>query len=117
MASGHRRLYSLAEVIADMDEVLAIPGPLQDDDTWSDDDFEGYISEDEQCEGADSQECWSASRETMNHQCLSQEREQSIEASGNMSCVDIGAECEVEETGVYSQIPQYAYRRWMQSPM
>ena len=49
MASGSTaRLYSLDEVIADMDGMMAIPGPGLEDEDWSDDEFEGYVDDEQQ---------------------------------------------------------------------
>ena len=39
-SSSTGRLYSLDEVVADMDGMMDIPGPAADDDEWSDD---GYV--------------------------------------------------------------------------
>ena len=45
MASGSAgRLFSLDEVVAELDS-MAIPGPVIDDEVWSDDDFDGYVGE------------------------------------------------------------------------
>ena len=37
------RLYSVDEVVASMQDLMAIPGPVEDDDGWSEDEFDGYI--------------------------------------------------------------------------
>jgi hypothetical protein len=45
MASGSAgRLFSLDEIVAELDS-MAIPGPVIDDEDWSDDDFDGYVGE------------------------------------------------------------------------
>ena len=39
------RLYSVDEVVASMQDLMAIPGPVEDDDGWSEDEFDGYIDD------------------------------------------------------------------------
>ena len=33
------------EVVASMQDLMAIPGPVEDDDGWSEDEFDGYIDD------------------------------------------------------------------------
>ena len=40
------RLFSVDEVIASMQDLMAIPSPVEEDDEWSDDEFDGYIESD-----------------------------------------------------------------------
>ena len=82
MASGSTaRLYSLDEVIADMDGMMAIPGPGLEDEDWSDDEFEGYV-DDEQQQG---------------------EGENVVTTEE----LEIGGECEVSDE--HSEIPEYSH--------
>ena len=39
------RLFSVDEVVANIQDLMAIPGPCEDDE-WSDDDFNGYVESD-----------------------------------------------------------------------
>ena len=39
------RLLSIDEVVASMHDMMAIPGPTEDDE-WSDDEFDGYVESD-----------------------------------------------------------------------
>ena len=85
MASGSTaRLYSLDEVVADMDGMMAIPGPDLEDDDWSGDEFEGYVDEpdDEQQQG---------------------EGENVVTSEE----LEIGGECEV--SGEHGDIPAYSH--------
>ena len=91
MASGSTaRLFSLDEVVAEMD-CMTIPGPLVDDEDWSDDEFEGYVdeSEDEQQEEGEG--------DNDNEQHDGEE-----ESGGGL---EIGGECEVREA---SDLPPYS---------
>ena len=98
MASG--RLYSLDEVIADMSDLMTIPGPAEDDEDWSDDDFEGYIDDEDEHTNK-------TGEESPDGRSASVERD--ISMSGGPQQPDIGAECEIEEVGICTQIPEYAY--------
>ena len=40
------RLFNMDEVIASMQNLMVIPGPVEEDDEWSYDDFHGYIKSD-----------------------------------------------------------------------
>ena len=43
-SSSTGRLYSLDEVVADIDGMMDIPGPAADDDEWSDDELVGMLT-------------------------------------------------------------------------
>ena len=91
MASGSTaRCFSLDEVVAERDS-MTIPGPLVDDDDWSDDECEGYVdeSEDEQQEEGE--------RDNDNKQLEGEK-----EMGGGL---EIGGECEVRED---SDLPSYS---------
>ena len=81
-SSSTGRLYSLDEVVADMDGMMDIPGPAADDDEWSDDEFSGYVDTNQQC------------GET--------------ESGVNIDDLGIGGECEVGEAAAESDIPEYS---------
>ena len=83
MASG--RTYNLEEVIADMDGLMAIPGPASDDEDWSDNDFDGYVDDSD------------------HEQNVESDHEQNIEELG------IGGESEITEASVHVDLPQYTY--------
>ena len=42
------RLYSVDEVVANMQDRMEIPGPVDDIDDWSGDEFEGYMNSDDE---------------------------------------------------------------------
>ena len=42
------RLYTVEEVVANMQDLLSIPGPVEDNDEWSEDEFDGYVDEEEE---------------------------------------------------------------------
>ena len=44
------RLFSVDEVISGMDDLMAIPGPV-DEDEWSEDEFDGYVESDVEDQG------------------------------------------------------------------
>ena len=73
------RLYSLDEVVADMDGMMDVPGPAADDDEWSDD---GYVD-------------------------TNQQRGET-ESGVNIDELGIGGECEVGEAAAESDIPEYS---------
>ena len=81
------RLFSLDEVVAEMD-CMTLPGPLVDDEDWSDDEFEGYVdeSEDEQREEGEGDK----------------QQEGQEESGGGL---EIGGVCEVREA---SDLPPYS---------
>ena len=84
-SSSTGRLYSLDEVVADMDGMMDIPGPAADDDEWSDDEFSGYVD-------------------------TNQPRGET-ESGVNIDDLGIGGECEVGEAGeaaAESDIPEYS---------
>ena len=91
MASGSSAmLLSLDEVVAQIDS-MTIPGPVVDDEDWSDDEFEGYASEseDEQQEGREGED-----------------GDKQLEGGGeNGDRLEIGGECEVGEA---SGLPPYS---------
>ena len=66
---------------------MTIPGPLVDDEDWSDDEFEGYVDESEQ-EGEGDND--------------NEQREGEEESGGGL---EIGGECEVREA---SDLPPYS---------
>ena len=78
-SSSTGRLYSLDEVVADMDGMMDIPGPAADDDEWSDD---GYVD-------------------------TNQQRGET-ESGVNIDELGIGGECEVGEAAAESDIPEYS---------
>ena len=81
-SSSTGRLYSLDEVVADMDGMMDIPGPAADDDEWSDDEFSGYVDTNQQ---------------------------RGVTESGvNIDELGIGGECEVGEAAAESDIPEYS---------
>ena len=81
-SSSTGRLYSLDEVVADMDGMMDIPGPAADDDQWSDDEFSGYVD-------------------------TNQQRGET-ESGVNIDELGIGGECEVGEAAAESDIPEYS---------
>ena len=86
MASGSSgRLFGLDEVVAEIDN-MTIPGPVVDDEDWSDDEFDGYVGEpdDEQKE----------EEETENNEQIGDD--------GNG--LEIGGECEVGRLVSYLHI-------------
>ena len=91
MATGSNAiLLSLDEVVAQIDS-MTIPGPVVDDEDWSDDEFEGYVSEseDEQKEGREGED-----------------GDKQPEGEGeNGDRQEIGGECEVGEA---SELPPYS---------
>ena len=81
-SSSTGRLYSLDEVVADIDGMMDIPGPAADDDEWSDDEFSGYVD-------------------------TNQQRGET-ESGVNINELGIGGECEVGEAAAESDIPEYS---------
>ena len=83
------RLFSLDEVVAEMDS-MTIPGPVEDEEDWSDYQFEGYVGEqdDEQQEGREGESG-------------DEQQEGEWEKDG----LEIGGECEVGEA---SELPLYS---------
>ena len=81
-SSSTGRLYSLDEVVADMDGMMDIPGSAADDDEWSDDEFSGYVD-------------------------TNQQRGET-ESGVNINELGIGGECEVGEAAAESDIPEYS---------
>ena len=85
MASGSGgRLFSLDEVVADIDS-MTIPGPVLEDEDWSDDEFDGYVGDPDDTQGD------------------GVEAEQQDESTGDT--LGIGGECEIGGDG---EIPQYS---------
>ena len=37
--------YTLEDVVARMQDLMSIPGPVEDDDEWSEDEFDGYVDD------------------------------------------------------------------------
>ena len=92
MASGSAgRLFSLDEVVAELDS-MAIPGPVIDDEDWSDDDFDGYVGEPDGqvVEGREGE---------------SDDEQQQGEAE-NSERLELGGECEVGEA---NGLPAYSF--------
>ena len=84
MASGSTaRLYSLDEVIADMDGMMAIPGPGLEDEDWSDDEFEEYVDDEQQ-----------------------QGEGENVVTTEELE-LEIGGECEVSDE--HREIPEYSH--------
>lgn len=50
------RLYSVEEVVASMQDRMEIPGPVDDGDDWSGDEFDGYVNSDDEEAGDDEED-------------------------------------------------------------
>ena len=89
MALGYSgRLFSLDEVVAELD----IPGPVVDDEDWSEDEFEGYVGEPD------------GQQEEGKEGGSDDGQKESEGESGDR--LEIGGECEVGEA---SNLPPYSH--------